>query len=140
MKFGKYVELNEYENVKLNYGTVDQKNLKTIFLTLNSWLEPIEYDNHDKIIYNSRRKIKERIRNEKNEYFKKESIVDIDIKTKGIKRGKRSFMDIQITLFTEKDFLIKMPEIKKYLQNLLENIIKNDLNDKNFYNFHKIKK
>ena len=140
MKFGKYVKLSEYNNVKLSYGTVDQKNLKSIFLVLNTWIEPIEYDNHEKIIYNSKRKIKDRIRNEKNEHFKKESIVDIDIKTKGLNYGKRSFMDIQITLFTEKEFLIKSTIIKNYIQNLLEEIIKNDLDNKKFYIFHKIKK
>jgi len=141
MKVGKHITLGEYENVKLSYGTVDSKNLKSIYLELNSWVEPV----HNKIDYisiisKSRRTIKERIRKTDNQYFKKESIVDIDIKTNSIKEGKRSFMNTQITLFTDKTFDIKTNEVKVYIKLLMEDIINNDLIDKNLYIFHQTKK
>jgi hypothetical protein len=34
MKIGKYIPLGEYNNVKIGYGTVDFKNLKTVYLKL----------------------------------------------------------------------------------------------------------
>ena len=40
MKSGKYIPLGTYNDVKIGYGTVDSKNLKTIYLKLNSWLQP----------------------------------------------------------------------------------------------------
>ena len=40
MKIGKYIPLGTYNDVKIGYGTVDFKNLKTIYLKLNSWLQP----------------------------------------------------------------------------------------------------
>lgn len=140
MKVGKHINLKEYENIRLSYGTVDQKNLKSIYLEMNSWLEPKNEIDYDSIIYKSKRKIKERIYNENFELIKKECIVDIDIKTNSIKEGKRSFMNTQITLFTNKNFDVKSKNIKKYIQNLLENIINNDLSDKNLFIFHKTKK
>ena len=60
MKIGKYIPLGTYNNVKIGYGTVDFKNLKTIYLKLNSWLQPEnETDDFDYLISKSRRKIKE---------------------------------------------------------------------------------
>ena len=64
MKTGKYIPLGIYNNVKYGYGTVDFKNLKTIYLKLNSWLQPEnETDDFDYLISKSRRKIKEIIYN-----------------------------------------------------------------------------
>ena len=139
MKLGKHITLKDYENIKLSYGTIDHKNLKSIYLEMNTWLEPSDNVDYDLIITKSKRNIKERLRKENNLSLKKECIVDFDIKTKSIKHGKRSFMNTQITLFTENSFDIKSVETKNYIQNLMENIIKNDLIDKNLFIFHKTK-
>ena len=50
MKTGKYLPLGYYQNVKLGYGTVDYKNLKTVYVKLNSWLLPEDDDNYNNII------------------------------------------------------------------------------------------
>lgn len=139
MKIGKHITLEEYENVKLSYGTVDCKNLKSIYIDMNSWLQPKDNVDYDFLIYNAKRSIKQRIRQEKTEFFKKESIVDFDIKTNSIKEGKRSFMNLQIILFTTKNFDIKSKDIKNYINDLLKNIINDDLIDKNLFIFHKTK-
>lgn len=141
MKIGKYIPLGEYNNVKIGYGTVDHKNLKTIYLKLNSWVQPEnDNDDFDSSIYKSRRRIKEIIYNLRNENFKSQSIVDLDIRTKGIKIEKRSFMNLEITLFVEKQFDIKTKEIKTQIKRVIENIIDGGLANKNLYNFHKSKK
>ena len=86
MKTGKYIPLGTYKNVKYGYGTVDFKNLKTIYLKLNSWLQPEnETEDFDHTILKSRRIIKELVYNLRNPLFKQQSIVDLDIRTKGIK-------------------------------------------------------
>ena len=62
MKIGKYIPLGEYNDVKIGYGTVDYKNLKTIYLKLNSWVQPEnETDDFDSSIFKTRRKIKDSI-------------------------------------------------------------------------------
>jgi hypothetical protein len=141
MKIGKYIPLGTYNNVKIGYGTVDFKNLKTIYLKLNSWIQPQnETDDFDFTINKSRRKLKQIVSGLKNPLFKEQSIVDLDIRTKGIQLEKRSFMNLEITLYVNKQFDIKTKDIKNSIKNILESIIDEGLNDKKLFNFNKSKK
>jgi hypothetical protein len=141
MKTGKYIPLGIYNDVKIGYGTVDFKNLKTIYLKLNSWVQPEnETDDFDHMIHKSRRKVKEIIYNLKNPFFKQQSIVDLDIRTKGIKLEKRSFMNLEITLYVDKQFDVKSKDIKNNVKDILSTIIEDGLSDKNLFNFYKSKK
>lgn len=140
MKKGKFISIGNYNKVKIGYGTVDSKNLKTIYVQLNSWTQPlVEQNDFDKLISKTQRKIKDIIYNLKHEYFKRESIVDLDIKTNGIKTTKRSFMDLEITLFVEKPFDVRSNEIKTIINDLSINIIDNILIDESLFNFHEKK-
>ena len=108
MKIGKYIPLGIYNDVKIGYGTVDCKNLKTVYLKLNSWIQPgNETDDFDSLINKTRRKIKEQIYNLRNPLFKSQCIVDLDIRTKGIKLEKRSFMNLEVTLYVNEFFDVK---------------------------------
>jgi hypothetical protein len=141
MKIGKYIPLGAYNNVKIGYGTVDFKNLKTIYLKLNSWIQPQnETDDFDFTINKSRRKLKQIVSGLKDPLFKEQSIVDLDIRTKGIQLEKRSFMNLEITLYVNKQFDIKTKDIKNSIKNILESIIDEGLNDKKLFNFNKSKK
>jgi hypothetical protein len=141
MKIGKYIPLGTYNNVKIGYGTVDFKNLKTIYLKLNSWIQPQnETDDFDFTINKSRRRLKQIVSGLKNPLFKEQSIVDLDIRTKGIQLEKRSFMNLEITLYVNKQFDIKTKDIKNSIKNILESIIDEGLNDKKLFNFNKSKK
>jgi hypothetical protein len=141
MKTGKFIPIGTYNNVKIGYGTVDFKNLKTIYLKLNSWLQP-ENDTEDfeSTIFKSRRKIRQLIYNLGSPHFKSQSIVDLDIRTKGIKLDKKSFMNLEITLYVENTFDIKSKEIKNTLKDIMETIIDDSLSDKMLFNFNKSKK
>ena len=75
-----------------------------------------------------------------NEFFKKENIVDLDVRTKGIKLEKKSFMNLEITLFVKNQFDIRDKEVKKTIKSISENIINGNLKDKNLFNFYKNKK
>jgi len=141
MKIGKYIPLGTYNEVKIGYGTVDFKNLKTIYLKLNSWLQPEnETDDFNYVISKSRKKIKDLIFNLKSPYFKEQSIVDLDIRTKGIKLEKRSFMNLEITLYVNDQFDIKSKDIKNVVKDLFESVIDEGISDKKLFNFYKSKK
>jgi len=141
MKTGKFITLGYYDNVKIGYGTVDYKNLKTIYVKLNSWVEPEDMDDEfNELLSKTKRKIKLRIYDLKSDLFKKESIVDLDVRTKGIKLGKKSFINLEITLFTQKHFDIRTKELKNIIKTLVEDIINSDLDNKNLFNFSKNKK
>ena len=141
MKTGKFIPLGIYNNVKIGYGTVDFKNLKTVYLKLNSWLQPEnETEDYNHTILKTRRKIKESIYNLKDSNFKNQCIVDLDIRTKGIKLEKRSFMNLEITLYVEKQFDVKSKEVKHMVKTIIENLVEDGLNDKKLFNFYKTKK
>jgi hypothetical protein len=141
MKTGKYISLGIYNDVKIGYGTVDFKNLKTIYLKLNSWVQPEnETDDFINTINKSRRKIKEIIYNLKNSNFKQQSIVDLDIRTKSIKLEKRSFMNLEITLYVDKQFDVKSKDVKNNIKEILSRVIEEGLSDEKLFNFYKSKK
>jgi hypothetical protein len=141
MKTGKYIPLGTYQNVKIGYGTVDFKNLKTIYLKLNSWIQADnETDDFDVTINKTRRKVKEIIYNLKNPNFKQQSIVDLDVRTKGIKLEKRSFMNLEVTLYVDKQFDVKSKETKNNVKDILLNVIDEGLSNKKLFNFYKSKK
>jgi hypothetical protein len=141
MKIGKYIPLGTYNDVKIGYGTVDHKNLKTIYLKLNSWIQPEnETDDFDSLINKTRRKIKEQVYELRTPHFKSQCIVDLDIRTKGIKIEKRSFMNLEITLYVENGFDVKTKETKNFIKDILINTIDTSLSNKKLFNFHKSKK
>lgn len=141
MKTGKYIPLGTYNEVKIGYGTVDFKNLKSVYLKLNSWIEPNnDADDFNKIIFKTRRDIKKLISELNTQYFKQQSIVDLDIRTKGIKTNKKSFMDLDITLYVDTHFDVKSKEVKNIIKSIIEDIINTSLTDKNLFNFNKTKK
>ena len=141
MKTGKYIPLGSYDDVKIGYGTVDFKTLKTIYLKFNSWIQPNNEENDfENIIFKTRREIKKTIYDLKNDNFKPQSIVDLDIRTKGIKTEKRSFMNLEITLYVNNKFDVKSKEIKKMVSDICVTIINECLTDKNLFNFNRTKK
>jgi|TARA_B100000497_G_C7476986_1_gene293246 hypothetical protein len=141
MKLGRYIPLGDHKNVKIGYGTINHKNLKTIYLSLNSWLEPNEIcEDYDAILRSSKNKIKRLVHNLGHGLFREESIVDLDVRTKGIKKEKRSFMNLEVTLYTLKQVNVKDKDLKTDMYSLLCEIIDTCLDNELLYNFHKKKK
>jgi len=141
MKLGRYIPLGDYKNVKIGYGTIDHKNLKTIYLSFTSWLEPNDDTyNFDTIVRSSRNNIKKLIYNLGMDIFLPESIVDLDVRTNGIKKEKRSFMNLEITLYVGKPINIKDKDLKNDISNLMKVVIDDCLNDDRIFNFNKKKK
>lgn len=140
MKKGKFITIGVHNNVKIGYGTVDYKDLKTIYIQLNSWTQPDTEDcDFNRLISKTRRQIKDTVYNLNCEYFKPQSIVDLDIKTSGIKTNKKSFMDLEVTLYVEKHFDVRSKEIKQIITDLSEKLIDTILIDQSLFNFHETK-
>jgi hypothetical protein len=140
MKTGKYIPLGFHNNIRIGYGTVDYKNLKSIYLKLNSWVEPKnDEDDFELIVRRTRKNIINKIYYQKNPLFKKQCLVDLDIRTNGIKKNKRSFMNLELTLFVNEQFDIKTKESKDMVKQIISTIIEDCLTNKNLYNFHKTK-
>ncbi len=143
MKKGKTITLNQYDSIKSFYGTVDAKELKSIYLNIQTWVTPInEDDNWNRIVSIMSREVKHSVLHSINtELFKQHFIVDLDLRTSGIRYNKKSFMNLEINFYiTQEGLDFKGKEIKQNLQKITEQIFKdNFLNNENF-NFYLTKK
>ena len=142
MKKGKTSKLNIFDDAKCYYGTVDSKNLKSIYLVLQTWVEPInEYDNWTKITGEIKRKILHTLL-EVVDYktFEKKQIVDLDLRTSGIQRNKKSFLNLEITLFIHTDNLdFKSLILRSKIKNILSSIYKDELKNSKYFILSKTK-
>ena len=127
MKKGKTIKINQYESLKTSYGTVDSKNLKSLYINLQTWVLPKdEYENWVRIVGNLSRDIKHSVYESLNgELFHENFIVDLDLRTSGIQVGKKSFMNLEITLFTKNELDFKSTIVKDSVKKLIKEIYKN---------------
>ena len=97
MKKGKSVKLKLFTPIKSSYGTVDSKNLKSLYINIQSWVTPkYDTDNWNRVVGILSREIKHSVFSSINtEYFREQSIVDLDLRTSGIASGKKSFFNLK---------------------------------------------
>jgi len=81
MKKGKTSKLNVFENAKCFYGTVDSKELKSIYIVIQSWVEPKKDAlNWDRVAGNLKRQIQHNLLECVDLLtFDRNSIVDLDL-------------------------------------------------------------
>ena len=139
MKKGKTEKLNGFKTSKVHYGTVDSKNLKSMYLNIQTWVEPKrDSDSWTRVVSNTTRQIKHSIYNnlDKN-YFKDNFIVDLDLRTSGINLKKKSFMNLEITLFTQEQELdFKSQELKKILKKLTKDVYSDVFVSNEYFKFY----
>lgn len=142
MKKGKSVKLNCYKSFKVTYGTVDSKNVKSIYINLQSWVEPkMEITKVDTTINNLSRNIKHTILNNlDNEIYQDKFIVDLDLRSSGIQLNKKSFMNLECYLYTTGHFDFKSTKIKKSVKDIVEKIISKNFESNTFFDFSNTKK
>lgn len=142
MKKGKSVKLNLSKLFKTTYGTVDSKNLKSIYINVQSWVSPKEdYENYNRIVCNLSREIKHSVYEALNRnIFKENSIVDLDLRTSGINFGKKSFFNLEINLYliTPTDF--KSVVLKDSIKEIVKTIYKNNMKNNHYFTFSLSKK
>jgi hypothetical protein len=137
MKKGKSVKLNLYNPIKSVYGTVDSKNLKSLYINIQSWVTPkFEHNNWNRVVCNLSRDIKHSVFNSINhELFKEQSIVDLDLRTSGISHGKKSFLNLEVNLYTNSEIDFKSPEVKDSVKKIIKNIFKENVIQNKYFEF-----
>jgi len=141
MKKGKSVKLNLYPPIKSSYGTVDSKNLKSIYINIQSWVSPkTDYDNWNRIVCNLSREIKHSVYNSlPQNIFTEKSIVDLDLRTSGILHGKKSFFNLEVNLFTNENIDFKCPKLKDGVKKVVKNIYSQNIINNKYFDFSKSK-
>jgi hypothetical protein len=143
VKKGKQMKLELFDNYKIIFGTVDNKNPKSMYLTISGWGELINETevNYSLIIKKINKDIKRKLYEtlNKNLFDVNRSIIDFDIKESGLSRDKKSYMNCELTLFKLNDFKIQNSVIKEEINNILIAIISDILENNQYFIFHKNK-
>ena len=138
MKKGKTSKIQGFNTSKIVYGTVDSINFKSLYLNLQTWVEPInEPENWARVVLNLSRAVKHSVYETLDkELFDDSFIVDLDLRSSGLTLGKKSFMNLEINFFLnedEQDF--KSKEIKENLKNIITRIYDENFNNNDYFNF-----
>lgn len=139
MKKGKTSKIQGFNTSKIVYGTVDSINFKSLYLNLQTWVEPIkEPENWTRIVLNLSRAIKHSVYETLNrDLFDDSFIVDLDLRSSGLTLGKKSFMNLEINFYLNKEELdFKSKELKDNLKNIVTRIYDENFNDNDYFNFH----
>jgi hypothetical protein len=146
MKTGKEIKINLFKNFTTLFGSVNNKESKAVFINFSAWAEPIDdvtEINISSVIRNMNKHIKQtiydKILSRESEFMIDKTIVDFDLRKSGIKFGKRSFMNCEITLFLKNELTLTNPDIKDDLYILLKHIIKTVFESNPYFKFHKRK-
>lgn len=143
MKKGKTSHINGFKTAKVVYGTVDSVELKSLYLNIQTWVEPIvDSDNWTRTVLNLSRAIKHTIyQSLDNKIFDTKFIVDLDLRSSGLKFQKKSFMNLEINFYIiQPDLDFKDKDIKESLINITSNIFKENFKGNEFFNFYLTKK
>ena len=137
MKKGKTARIIGFNDSKVSYGTVDSKNFKSVYLNLQSWVSPKEsYEKWERIVGNFGRSIKHTVYEiADSNTFKETNIVDLDLRTSGIVHGKKSFMNLEITLFLNENTDFKDPQLKEKLKKIAKAIYVDNFKNNEYFDF-----
>jgi hypothetical protein len=142
MKKGKTSKLNIFDDAKCFYGTVDSKNLKSIYVVLQTWIEPLTLDeNWNRLVGEIKRQIQHTLLEVVDtQTFERKQIVDLDLRTSGIQKNKKSFMNIEITLFIHNNIYdFKSPILRDKIKKILNSVYKDDLKQNKHFTLSKTK-
>jgi hypothetical protein len=147
MKTGKEVKTNKFKEYSVVFGSVNNKNPKAVYINISAWAAPKENDDvsYLRVIRNINKLIKQQTYNLlstdiTSKFVKERTIVDLDIRESGIKFGKRSFMNCELTLFLEEEISVNTEFMQGKLEWITEDIIKNVFEKDETFEFHKRKK
>ena len=142
MKTGEQITIEIFDNFKTKYGSVDTKNLKSVYVVLSTWAQPkTQLEKWDRVVGMLRKNIRySLVRKLSNPPFKKQNmIVDLDIRTSGISLEKRSFLNCEITLYTNTNLPLKSPEMKTAVKEIVTNTVDENFKNHRYFDFYKSK-
>lgn len=147
MKTGKELKIKKHKNYNVVFGSVNNKTSKAVYINISAWAEPIlETEvNYTRVIKDLNKKIKQIIYNHlssnpETHFIKNNTIVDFDIRESGIRFGKRSFINCEITLYLDQEISINSDEMLNDLNEITNMLIREVYeNDKTFKFYNKKK-
>lgn len=146
MKTGKEIKNNNFKNYNVVFGSVNNKNPKAVYINISAWAEPLEEEgvNYTRSIKDINKKIKNVLFNHfysevDSDFVRNDTIVDLDIRESGIRYGKRSFMNCEITLFLHTELPVNSDKMSYNLDRITPMVIKSVFDENKTFKFHKKK-
>jgi hypothetical protein len=146
MKNGKEVKVSNFKNYSIVYGSVDNKHSKAVYINISAWAEPQDKEliSYSRVIKDINKKVRQTLFNifdtkTEIEIKKNNTIVDLDIRESGIRYGKRSFTNCEITLFLNSEIPVNSENMKDKLNFVTEKIINSCFDNNKIFKFHKKK-
>lgn len=141
---GKEMKLNTDKNYNVRFGTVDNKNPRSVYIQISAWGKPKDplFDDYDSLLRKKSKKIKNELFNSIKEglFHKEKTIVDFNMASSGISYNKKSYMSVEMTLFKKEPLLpINSNELIKELNEISEKIISNIFEVDDHFKFFKTK-
>jgi hypothetical protein len=138
MKKGKTSKIQGFKSMKVTYGTVDSVNLKSIYLNIQTWVQPIKESlNWSRVVLNMCRAIKHVIYDILDQsLFDDKFIVDLDLRSSGLVIGKKSFLNLEINFYlknNETDF--KSQTLKTHIKKMSKSISQEIFNKNEYFKF-----
>lgn len=139
MKKGKTSRILGFKTVKVLYGTVDSVNFKSLYLNIQTWVQPIkDSENWNRVVLNFSRAIKHVIHDTLNRnFFDDKFIVDMDLRSSGITIGKKSFLNLEINFYLKEvltDF--KSIQLRDELKKVVKNVIQQGFSKNDYFKFY----
>jgi hypothetical protein len=139
MKKGKTSPIVGFKNAKVIYGTVDSINFKSVYLNIQTWVEPItESENWSRVVLNLSRAIRHTIYEilDRN-IFEDNFIVDLDLRASGLVVGKKSFLNLEVNLYF-KDVILdfKSKKLKDLLKKMTKEIMSSNFSNNQYFKLH----
>lgn len=137
MKKGKELNVKLHEDFKTYYGTIDNKALKTIYAGISTWINPNSMsEEYSSTVSNLRKTIKSDIHKSINhQLFNPERyIIDVDVKDGRVNYNKKSYLNVEVTLFVKNGGSILSDSYKSDMHRFLGSII-NTIKSSNNFNF-----
>lgn len=125
------------DNFKLKIGTINKKNPKVIYIDGSTFIIPLfESNNYDNDIFQLKKIFLSEIKKYfvKTNLFSNKFIFNLDIKSNGLKKDKKSFLAFQCHLLQENK-INTLSTVKKNTEITLNNFIKSIENDIIGHNF-----
>jgi hypothetical protein len=139
MKKGKTSPIVGFKNAKVIYGTVDSINFKSVYLNIQTWVEPIiESENWSRVVLNLSRAIRHTIYEILDRHiFEDNFIVDLDLRASGLVVGKKSFLNLEVNLYF-KDVILdfKSKKLKDLLKKMTKEIMSSNFSNNQYFKLH----
>jgi hypothetical protein len=138
MKKGKTSQIQGFKTAKVIYGTVDSVDFKSLYLNIQTWVEPkVNSENWNRIVLNLSRFIKHSVLDSIDKtLFDGKFIVDLDLRSSGLQKGKKSFLNLEINFYlTGRETDFKSKRIKDSLKKMCKQIFQENFTNNEYFKF-----